>query len=117
VIFTIHKYILTVAYPIVLFVTYINKTIVSTPLVRVYNAVDFYFASNDPLQSPLRTIRCYLSIDLAATLKYAKDNGLGVCSASSLAFDAASTKIRFVYFDLPRKGRRLSTKINYSFSD
>ena len=79
------KQVLSMVYTIMFFVTYVNQTAITTPGVRMNNAVRFHSAANDGLQGLPGTIRHDLRVDLAAALKDTKDRGFTIGATATLS--------------------------------
>ena len=110
--FAINKLITSMIHPEVFFISHIDQAVVTTPLVRMNDAVKIYSASNNSLQRSFRAIWHYLSIYLAIASKDSEHDGFTIGASTSFSFNSFSAKERFINFNLATKGRIKLTKLS-----
>ena len=77
------KFILTMLNPKMFLIPYINKTVISSPRVRVNHAIGVNFTSYNTLERLFRTIWDHFGIHFTASLKDAKDWRLTIGTSST----------------------------------
>lgn len=99
-------------------ITDINQSAVTSPTVRMNDAVESDPAPNNGLQSVFLDIGNDLGIDTAIAFEDTEDDGFATGSATSFAFDSGGTEVRFIDFDLsPGKRRGSLAFLNDAESD
>lgn len=91
--FAISKLILSMMNTIMLFIAQVNQAHVATPGVRMNDAIRFYSAVNDGLQSLSGTIGYDLCVDIATALEDAKYRRFAINTAAPFPFDASGAKV------------------------
>ncbi len=87
------KFIVSVTYTIMLFVPYINKAVISAPMIGMDNTVRIDFPADYCLQGLPGTIRNDLGIDFATALEDTKDGCFARCSPTTFSFYASGAKV------------------------
>ena len=116
-IFPIHKFIFTMSYPEMSLVTHINEAIISSPVIRMYDTIRVYFASNNALKGLFSAIWDDFCVNLASALDDSENRCFTTRATTSLSFYSSGTEVRFIDFNDSRKRRGLITKINDAFSN
>jgi hypothetical protein len=80
-------------YTIMLFVSQVNKAIVSTPGIGMNNTFRVYFAADDGLQGLSGTVRNYFRIDLATSLEKAKDRGFAISATTAVTLNSFGSEV------------------------
>ena len=81
------------------------------------HTVRIYAASDNALQRGFGAIRNNFGVDFAATFQDTKNRCLFVRTPASFAFDAFTTEVRFIDFNLAFKGRLGFAMFCYSLSN
>ena len=84
---------------VMLVVAYIYQAIITTPAVTMHHTFRIYFAAYNALKRLFSGIRDDPSVYLSLAFKEAKDNGLALSPATTLAGDASRAKVGLIYFN------------------
>jgi len=83
---TIGKLVIAMVDTIMLFVSQVNQTTVSAPGIGMNNAVRLHLAADNGLQGLSGAVSNDLCVNLAATLKDAKNGGFTISTAATFSF-------------------------------
>jgi len=99
-----------------LLVSQVDQSVISSPPVRVNDALQVDAPPDNALESITTTVGHNLSVDLAVSLEYAKDDGFAISAPSSLAFDATGAEVTLVDFHFSGKRGLLLAEGSDTFS-
>ena len=114
--FIVNKFINTMINTKMLLIPNINKTVISSPPIRMYNSSKIYLAAYNPLQCGFRAIRNYLCINFPIPFEYTKYDGFTIRSTATFPFYSLCSKVRFINFYFSRERRFKFTKFRNSFT-
>ncbi len=101
----IGKLVLSMMHTIMLFITQVNQACISTPGIRMNNAIRFYSAADNGLQGLSGAVRNDLCVDLAASLKDTEDGCFPISAPATFSFNASGSEVRFINFYFSNEGR------------
>lgn len=103
--FSMSEFIVSMTNTIMLFVSHINKVVVSTPVVRVDDTVRIDFPADYCPEGFPGTVGYDLGIDFATALEDDKDRCFTRCTPSTFSFYASGSEIGFVNLNLSGERR------------
>jgi len=111
------KFIAAMIDPQVLGIAQVHQSVIASPAVTMDDAIQANFTSYSTLKGLFRGIRDNLCVDFSIAFKDTEDDGFSAGSPASFAFDATSSEVRFIDFNLTTEGGLRFTKHCYALTD
>ena len=111
-----NKFVFPVVHSEMFLVSQIDQSVISSPSVRVNDALQVDASPDNALESITTTIRHNFSVDLSLSFEYAKDDCFAVSAPSSLAFYTTGAEVTLVDFHFAGEGGLLLAEGRNTFS-